>query len=913
MKKITLLLTLFALTLRTFAYGTLPIVANPLDTTNNPLPYLQGQGFSTDNNNGTTITNTTHYESIYINSNYLMSAADLNTLKTTNVLFVLDTTSSNLSFAMSQPFNPFNLVNSGTNQVVLTAPGAFYINGKTTYTNSSQYGLQTFYQDGFSNVFFMGFTPSNSTNGPGAITPWTSDINGAGHDLTNANNILATGTITATNVTATQSFTLNGQTITTWPSGTNGSATNVNFFDSANTHWTKLNGSNVVDLTGLLSNLVVQVPVSLNLKNGTNLPAIKTMTVSGGTVTFSQNSDGSSNAAVTVTGGSGTTYTNNSGNAGVIIGSGIGTNMPAVGGVVSGFPSNEVFSTSGTNAIDAEVTKGLATNVPPFALTASSATNGSSVTSLNGSVTISPSTNSYGATNYDLSVSTNTPPSAVFEGVIVANGQTNWGLDASAYKRFDVFLIPWGVTSGFTNPVNLYLTNLSALTISNANLDYFITLHNFTTNFVTVNLPQWQPWLSPDGSSLQPSSIAFQREEQLKLSIMSPQTPWPNQTVVTVNFTNGTQNGQTFHISVNGGNVNYLWTNNSTGFDVVADSSPSISKTNLLNKLTTGFSDRNQLYFQDTSATNFSIYAVRNTTLSAFQTGISGVNWASVTTANNASGTSGSPIYQSQVFSGLEPTASQFGLNVFGSFQASGSTIANFPSTAHVNYFSISNSTINALSFVSINGSGQWSSTEGLFDSLFSISGSGYFGVGSVANATNMVWSSYFLGVVGGGSPQFYLNGTTITTPLIPAMTSSNTPSGLATASSFFSGHDPYLAFPGNPAFNFWFNDSANLTFSNSYVQYQFPITHSITNSIQGNVEINSAATVVVTNIGSYSSDGITWFPAFTNTVSCTANTPITVGLTNAINVKGASYFRWGFTSTTTMEIVDGLIQLYGF
>lgn len=430
-----------------------------------------------------------------------------------------------------------------------------------------------------------------------------------------------------------------------------------------------------------------------------------------------------------------------------VVASGVITNA---GGVTQGFLTNQSFSATGTNAIDAELLKG------------------TSVTSSNGSVTVSTSINLFGTTNYDLSVTNSAlANSSIFEGVIVPNGQTNWGLDASSYKRFDVFLIPWGVTAGFTNPVNLYLTNLNLLTISNANQDYFITLHNFTTNAVAINLPQWQSWLSPDGSTLQPTNLGFQREEQLKLSISSPQTPWPNQTVTTVTVTNGTQNGQTFNISVNGGNVSYLWTNNSTGFDVVADSSPAVSKANLLSKISSagfGFTDRNVLYFQDNSATNFQIYAVRNTTLTASQTGISGVNWAAVSTAGNSGGVTGAPVFQSQVFSGLEPTASQFGLNVFGSYQGSGTLIANFPSTAQVNYFSISNSLVNATSFLSINGSGQWSSTEGLFDSFFAISGSGYFGIGSVTNNNSLAWSSYFLGFVGGGAPSFYLNGTTITT-----------------------------------------------------------------------------------------------------------------------------------------------------
>jgi hypothetical protein len=53
-----------------------------------------------------------------------------------------------------------------------------------------------------------------------------------------------------------QSITLNGSTITVWPSGsgTNGSATNIFFFDGRNTHWTTLNNSNVVDVVGTLTN-----------------------------------------------------------------------------------------------------------------------------------------------------------------------------------------------------------------------------------------------------------------------------------------------------------------------------------------------------------------------------------------------------------------------------------------------------------------------------------------------------------------------------------------------------------------------------------------------------------------------------------------------------------------------------------
>ncbi len=91
---------------------------------------------------------------------------------------------------------------------------------------------------------------------------------------------------------------------------TNGSAQGQIFVTDTNNsnggYWTNITfsgGGTGQPPSATLSNLSAQVSTPLNLAGGTNTHLIKSITITGGSVSFSQNSDGSSNAAITVTGG----------------------------------------------------------------------------------------------------------------------------------------------------------------------------------------------------------------------------------------------------------------------------------------------------------------------------------------------------------------------------------------------------------------------------------------------------------------------------------------------------------------------------------------------------------------------------------------------------------------------------------
>jgi hypothetical protein len=113
-------------------------------------------------------------------------------------------------------------------------------------------------------------------------TPWTSDINGAGYSLTNVYNLFATNSTFLTNSTSTLT------------------ATNVDIIPGLST-------APLLSFFALTNTTTGAGSWSNNGGALTNLNAIRTVTISGGTIAFASASDGlgGSNLAITVSGGSG--------------------------------------------------------------------------------------------------------------------------------------------------------------------------------------------------------------------------------------------------------------------------------------------------------------------------------------------------------------------------------------------------------------------------------------------------------------------------------------------------------------------------------------------------------------------------------------------------------------------------------
>ena len=75
-------------------------------------------------------TNMIHYSVINVSGDYAVSAADTNAMRTTNLLYVVNTSASNIAFTFPDYFiNTFTVLNLGSNWAVLTAPA-----GKTFLT-----------------------------------------------------------------------------------------------------------------------------------------------------------------------------------------------------------------------------------------------------------------------------------------------------------------------------------------------------------------------------------------------------------------------------------------------------------------------------------------------------------------------------------------------------------------------------------------------------------------------------------------------------------------------------------------------------------------------------------------------------------------------------------------------------------
>ena len=141
---------------------------------------------------------------------------------------------------------------------------------------------------------------------------------------------------------------------------------------------------------------------------------------------------------------------------------------------------------------------------------------------------------------------------------------------------------------------------------------------------------------------------------------------------------------------------------------------------------------------------------------------------------------------------------------------------------------------------------------------------------------------------------------------LIPTMTSSNTPSGLATSSSVTNGPaQPYYAFTVT---NVWGPGvSLNTPFlTNGFIEYQFPSAVTV-NAFSGYFSCQMSYYGSLTNtanmVFSSSPDGSSWTPLASNIVQNTTTTgslPSSPAfISNAIPVTTAAYFKWAFTAPT--------------
>lgn len=157
-------------------------------------------------------------------------------------------------------------------------------------------------------------------------------------------------------------------------------------------------------------------------------------------------------------------------------------------------------------------------------------------------------------------------------------------------------------------------------------------------------------------------------------------------------------------------------------------------------------------------------------------------------------------------------------------------------------------------------------------------------------NNSNMTISLSGISISGGG--------------LIPLMTDSNAPSGLATASSSFGGSLPWKAFSTGVTWQ-----SGNETAS--WLQYQFPSAVTVYSNLlyiqDASIDTNSFYSVA------YSQDGSSWTQSFqTNRNPGTGYLPYSIVFPNPFTAK---YVRWYFTNNVGYAFSYLVIsnQLYGY
>jgi len=106
--------------------------------------------------------------------------------------------------------------------------------------------------------------------------------------------------------------------------------------------------------------------------------------------------------------------------------------------------------------------------------------------------------------------------------------------------------------------------------------------------------------------------------------------------------------------------------------------------------------------------------------------------------------------------------------------------------------------------------------------------------------------------------------------PLVPVMTSNNTPSGVCTVWQYFQG-DAYLVFDGDDT---TCSRCAQLT-SGSGFGYQFATAQRVA-KVKGTAMLNAATGAVRTEKIQYSDDGVTWNDSDTFTINESNGTPVT-------------------------------------
>ena len=154
-------------------------------------------------------------------------------------------------------------------------------------------------------------------------------------------------------------------------------------------------------------------------------------------------------------------------------------------------------------------------------------------------------------------------------------------------------------------------------------------------------------------------------------------------------------------------------------------------------------------------------------------------------------------------------------------------------------------------------------------------------------NNSNMMvsYSAGFVGTNGG---------------LIPAMTSSNVPGGLATASS--SSTNAYAAFTGIWPGIEWVNIDSH---ASNWIQYQFPFPVTVSsNQIQHTIYSLDS----LTNVLQGSTDGTNWVNLCTN-ISLSGCCP---SFANSFTPYTGIYFRWTINISASTQFQTFLAQLYG-
>lgn len=156
-------------------------------------------------------------------------------------------------------------------------------------------------------TYYPGQVPSfafSSMSGFQFATNYTTIYNTNSVNQTNV--VIQTNTfIVGTSLVAGSNVTLstNGLVVTiSSTGGSGGSATNVNFLDGRNTHWSTSGGSNVVDVVGVLTNGTIgNALTSSSATNSPNGTPLNSMLTANQTITASGDATGSGTTAITLT------------------------------------------------------------------------------------------------------------------------------------------------------------------------------------------------------------------------------------------------------------------------------------------------------------------------------------------------------------------------------------------------------------------------------------------------------------------------------------------------------------------------------------------------------------------------------------------------------------------------------------